>query len=199
MSEWQLIPPSPDLPNWEPWHIEVLLGTMQDGTVGPIGLRIEPRADVDVTPEDQRLTLEKLRRFPIGYATEAAKALAPGNLSDRTDAAWRAEMAALDSQAARLRAVTRRDKARAQERAEREWEARVVEVGERQARLERVSMLYRLVQERPLGRGGARKEIAQIMGVSVTTVDRLLRDARSEGFLEPYGGAQGKHGKSDTE
>jgi transposase len=46
------------------------------------------------------------------------------------------------------------------------------------------------------GATSPRRHVAEQMGVSTTTVDRLLAQARKEGFLERYDGGQGKHGKS---
>ena len=180
MTDWQQI----DLPGLEPWTIHVLLGPMPDGTMAPIGLRIDPRDDYDGSLRDQRVKQQMLRSFPIGPITSAA-------IADLPEADYGAQLAAradaLMLQADVLRGRMRDDAT--------EVEARITrEIGPRKARLVIASGHYRVALE--TGAASPRRYVAEQMGVSPTTVDRLLRDARKEGFLERYAGGQGKHGES---
>jgi len=196
MFEWTTIEDEAPLFGWEAWTVSVKVGRMPDGTIAPIGLRIEPRDDYDGSLKDQRITLEKLRRFPIGVATAAAKQaiFGPTIHSD------------LDYQVEVLReAVDRHNefsadlKVEMKERDDAEYQARIEEVGPKIARLERIAWFYRVFQARPLpDDGGVRQALSKSFGVSTTTVDRLLRDARDLGILERYDGKQGKHGKTPT-
>jgi hypothetical protein len=172
---------------WGAWEISVRLATMPDGNVAPIGLRIEPREDYDGSRRDQRLTTEKMRRFPIGQAAALAKGAAFG---DEWEAlAARAE--ALESRADLLLEAMNGDREQV--------EAGMAEtIGARKARLVTAAGLYRVALAVP-DVGSPRHYVAERLGVSLTTVDRLLRDARKEGLLEPYDGGQGKHGKQPTE
>ena len=250
-------------PNWDAWDVEVRLGQMPDGTVAPIGLRIEPRDDYDGSIREQRITLERLRQFPIGAVTAQAKYLAAQSaipevwwdddsktnlpcaldhldknkkpFADWSERSFKKDIAEVENlyqewiefddesnrtfpvwsqaliEASRLKGeaviagARERHEAREENRAKFAADLDVKKrqiyrdegSTERQIDLRRVSDYYREAQ-RNSGSGGPRRYIANFLGVSLTTVDRLLREARSEGFLEPYDGAQGKHGKKNT-
>lgn len=197
--KWVTIPADgTPLPEWGGWTISVQLAAMPDGTVAPIGLHITPRDDYDGSRRDQRLTTEKMRRFPLGYVTDAAKTQVLTDPTEKVLAEHDAAIAAAALAADRAQERSARLKKKVERRDAEQYAARVAEVGEKQARLERVAMLYRAAQYRPLGTGGPRKEVADALGLSPRTVDKLLAEARRTGVLEPYDGPQGKHGKPTT-
>lgn len=216
------------LPGWEPWNVEVRLGTLPDGTVAPIGLRVEPRDDYEGSLRDQRITLERLRQFPIGLAAAQGKYLAArirrpepigpevseGDLPTLEEIAehlrrggqvagtregWERVALLAESIVARFEAhqelsAIRRAEARS------EIDARVREIyreggwSERDINLQRASDYYKESLRDP-DVVSPRKYVAEAMDVSLTSVDRYLRQAREEGYLPPYDGPQGKHGK----
>lgn len=233
MEDWLPVGAGEDvLPGWEPWNVEVRLGTLPDGTVAPIGLRLEPRDDYEGSLRDQRITLEHLRQFPIGLAAAHGKymafrnehpapAIPESNEADtptieeiadyfhgggkiegsRDD--WKRVALLADSLTARVEATEEsirllRSNARAKTYAKVREMYREGGWSERDINLQLASDYYRDALRDP-DTVSPRKYVAEVMGVSLTTVDRYLRQARSEGYLAPYGGPQGKHGKPAAE
>lgn len=229
MSDWlSLDDGDGSVPGWAAWSVEVRLGTMPDGTVAPIGLRIEPRDDYDGSIRDQRVTLERLRQFPIGYVTAQAKYLAvrgedsglaeeAGSLDgtptleeildhlrqgrglDGSNQDWERVALLADAVVAKSEAF---DALLASQRAKanEDLDAQVRQAyrdggwSEREINLQRAADYYREALQLPEV-VSPRKHVAESMSVSLTTVDRLLRQARTDGYLPPYDGPQGKHGK----
>lgn len=241
MGEWISIEGSeirdPDL---DPWRIEVFLSEASDGSLIPTGLRIEPRNDYDGYLREQRITLERLRRFPIGYVTQAAIYLraasalpessddGPFSMSlddlDPADLSWpvikkrissdptlsedsrkRWEVFALgiDTLNERINGWDdENERIVSAAAAAHDAEARRVYAEQGCSRHEinirRAADYYREAQKRP-GVTSIRRYVSEAMDVSRTSVDRWLREARSIGYLEPYDGPQGKHGKPTSE
>lgn len=177
--EWKWHYVDGGLPGWEPWQVGVRVQRMPDGELAITGLRIEPFDDFDGRLRDQQLTAAQLRTLPLRLLLSVAA---------RNEAFQEGDMDAFANHVLEGLGIVQAeaDSARESDRAQ--------VVGERQARLERVAALYLRVQGRPEV-SGPRKFIAESLGVSVGTVDRLLREARTKGILPPYDGAQGKHGK----
>lgn len=182
------------IPDWEPWDIHIDLGTMPDGTVAPIGLTIKAREDYDGSRRDQRLTVAKLRRFPLGLVTAAAK-----HASYEGSDEWERVRLLGDAVLARADAQLLAHEQRMGDFAA-DLDARVRQVyrdgglTEREITLQRAADYYREAQRDPDTKS-PRQYVAAAMGVSPRTVDVYLADARKEGYLEPYDGPQGKHGK----
>lgn len=186
MDEWaEVLGDGSPVPGWEAWNIQVSVGTMPDGSIVATGLRIEPRDDYDGSKRDQHLTLAKLRQFPIGFVTaDARRHLHGASEKDVAKEAGRLRAAALGAQL--------------EDNYRKQYQQRVSEVGEHQALLENVADFHRMFLATALPEeGGVRQAIADDFGISVWTVDRLLREAREQGLLEPYHGKQGKHGKTE--
>ena len=224
MTNWQVVPEDDRVvPGWAAWEIHVRLATMPDGSVATVGLRIQPRDDYDGTIRDQRITLQRLRRFPIGFVTAEAKYLAVKDIfpevpsDDQTAEEFWSQSAAEIAQVV-LRASPEEREAlllhmEALEAQVDAWkihadEARIaadaevrrlyLEAGwsDRDIKLVMAADYYREALRDPHAES-PRRYVAEKLGVSLTTVDRLLREARASGRLEPYDGAQGKHGKKE--
>jgi hypothetical protein len=179
--EWAYI--DGELPGWEPWQVGARVRRMPDGEMALIGLRIEPLDDFEGGLREQQITAAQLRSLPIRFLLSQAaiqEAFKTGDLTDFAELVLDGWAIAQDEM----------DDTRERDRAE--------VVGERQARLERVAALYQRARALPR-RGGPRRAIASALGVSVGTVDRLLREARAKGILAPYDGNQGRHGKGEVE
>ncbi len=194
MNDWHEVP---TVNNWEAWTIHVQLAAMPDGSVAPIGLRIDPRAGYDSVAGEQRLTLERLRQFPIGYATAHAKYVA----QDASDE-WERIRLLVDALAARMdyydeyrAARTATAEADLQEMLMPLYSKLVDMLGENEARLLRAADVYREAL-RDTEADSPRAQDAEALKISLTTMDRLLREARSEGGLVSVGASQGKRGKS---
>lgn len=167
------------LPDWTPWTLWMKTAITATGEVIITGLMIDPRDTYDGPVTDQRITTQQLRGLPLSILLTEASMLHALRRDD-TAAFMEALKAQVTSARIRRLAEQRRERAR--------------EVGEDQERLEFASAVYRAARSGRVA-GGPRRAVARLMGVSLRTVDRLLAEARDEGFLPPWDGAQGKHGK----
>lgn len=158
------------LPGWEAWDISAQIERMPDGFIALTGLVIAPIDDYDGSRYDQILTTAKLRTLPISRLAE---------MTAGADAARRGELALATEH---LRAA--RENARGDG------------VGRKRETLEYVVSLYREAVADPATRTSPRKYVVESSGLSAGYINRLLRQARQHGLLEPYRGKQGKHGKS---
>jgi len=163
------------------WRVSVKAQPMPDGELRITGLRIEPLADYDGSMRDQIISTELLRKLPLkmlllGFCT--ARALMRGDMDefDRELIKSRQEEDHYLRGPANSEVITKKDK--------------------HQARLKLAAKAYTDAIGHPQGIG-PREQVSRVLGVSTSTVDRLLREARQLGLLAPYAGTQGKYGKSD--
>lgn len=170
-----------DLDAWDPWHVSVRVATMPDGSPAITGLVLDPRDDFEGSVREQRITAERLRRLPMRHIL--ASALVQRAISQDLGVEV---VRRLDGEA--FGAAIR----------DRNRERRLIrekEVGTDQERLEWAAQVY----EWTVSVGQApRPAVANALGVSVRTVDRLLAEARRRGLLTRYQGAQGKYGKDSA-